>query len=243
MRKLNFSTPAVFFLINTFLFHYSYAQTSVPDSSSGYYINAVSYFENQIGANSHLFIGKEFNDYDLHVKGNPFFGFNQMQKSELFYDGTLYKNVPLLFDIVGQQLVINSYNEDYKIALISEKVKYFVIGGHRFENFLLDENANNIYNFYEILFANSIEVLAKRIKRIKNGLRAEDPASFVEQDELFIKKNNYLYPVYNKKTVMQALRDKKEIVQAFIRKHSLKFKRNIENDLKITAAYYATISH
>ncbi len=100
MRKLNFITSAIFLLINTFLFKYSHAQTSVLGSSSEAYINAVTYFKDQIAADSHLYIGKEFNDYDLHVKGNPFFYFNQMQKSEVFYDGTWYKNVPLLITSV-----------------------------------------------------------------------------------------------------------------------------------------------
>ena len=82
-----------------------------------------------------------------------------------------------LFDIVRQEIVINRYNQNVRIKLLNEKVKYFTLAGHRFENITLaegkDENISN--GIYDIVFDNKTRVLVKRFKRIKNPIKAEDP--------------------------------------------------------------------
>ena len=75
------------------------------------------------------------------------------------------------------------------IKLLNEKIKYFTFDGHRFENIFSSEGRDgNITNtFYDIMFNGKACVLVKRIKHIKNGIKAEDPTSFVEQDELYVR--------------------------------------------------------
>ena len=126
-----------------------------------------------------------------------------MQNGTVFYDGTLYENVPLLYDIVSQEIVINRYNSDERMKLLNEKIKHFTFDGYRFENIFSvegkDENVSS--TIYEIMSEGRAGVLAKRIKRIKNGLKAEDPTSFVEEDELYIRKGKNLYAIDSKNPV------------------------------------------
>ena len=52
---------------------------------------ALEYFQNNIGADSHLYTGKGYTWYNKSgIKGHPFFISGQMQSSEVLYDGTLY---------------------------------------------------------------------------------------------------------------------------------------------------------
>src|SRR5665811_375840 len=199
---------------------------------------------NQIQEDAQLYTGKEFIKYSVNIKGYPFFETDQMQTASIFYDGTLYENVPLLYDVVAQEIVINRYNSDERIRLLNEKIKYFIFDGHRFENIFSvegrDENVTNI--FYDIMFTGKASVLVKRIKHIKSAIRAEDPTSFVEEDELYVRNGNNLYAIDGKNSTLQAFGDKKNEVKNFIKKNKFRFKKNMEKELVMTAEYYSTLN-
>jgi hypothetical protein len=220
------------------------AQTSAIQIEPDSFINAKTFFQNEIKEDAHLYTGKEFIKYSVNIKGHPFFETDQMQNGTVFYDGTLYENVPLLYDIVSQEIVINRYNNDERMKLLNEKIKYFTFDGYRFENIFSvegkDENVSS--TIYEIMSEGRAGVLAKRIKRIKNGLKAEDPTSFVEEDELYIRNGKNLYAIDNKNSILQAFSDKKDFVKIFIRKNKFRFKKNIEKELIMTAEYYSTLN-
>jgi hypothetical protein len=236
--------PAAFiFLVLVFPVNKIAAQTlvfqNVPDS----FTNARAFFQNQVKENAHLYTGKEFINYSVNIKGYPFFETDQMQTGSVFYDGTLYENIPLLYDIVAQEVIINRYNSDERIRLLNEKIKYFIFDGHRFENiFSAEGRGENITNtFYDIMSTGKASVLVKRIKHIKNGIRAEDPTSFVEEDELYVRNGNNLYAIDGKSSALQAFGDKRDMIKIFIRKNKFRFKKNMEKELALTAEYYSTL--
>jgi len=236
--------PALILLAIIFSFNKTTAQTSSLQSIPDSFINVKEFFQNEIKEDVHLYTGKEFIKYSVNIKGHPFFETDQMQNGTIFYDGTLYENVPLLYDIVSQEIVINRYNSDERMKLLNEKIKYFTFDGYRFENIFSvegkDENVSS--TIYEIMSEGRAGVLAKRIKRIKNGLKAEDPTSFVEEDELYVHNGKNLYAIDNKNSILQAFSDKKDFVKAFIRKNKFRFKKNIEKELIMTAEYYSTLN-
>lgn len=208
------------------------------------FLSAKLYFQNEIKENADLFTGKEYYKYESGIKGFPFFMTELMQNADIFYEGTLYKNVPLLYDIVRQVVVIKQYQQETRIQLLGEKIKYFILGGHRFETTPPAEGEGDDISegLYDAAFTGKASVLIKRVKYVKKGLHAEDPYSFSEEDELYVKKGKSVYNVSNKKAVMQAFDDKKDLVKTFVRKNNLKFKKNIEKDLIMTAAYYSTLN-
>ncbi|HEX7458357.1 MAG TPA: hypothetical protein VF301_07980 [Ginsengibacter sp.] len=236
--------PALILLAIIFSFNKTTAQTSSLQSIPDSFINVKEFFQNEIKEDVHLYTGKEFIKYSVNIKGHPFFETDQMQNGTVFYDGTLYENVPLLYDIVSQEIVINRYNSDERMKLLNEKIKYFTFDGYRFENIFSvegkDENVSS--TIYEIMSEGRAGVLAKRIKRIKNGLKAEDPTSFVEEDELYVRNRKNLYAIDNKNSILQAFSDKKDFVKIFIRKNKFRFKKNIEKELIMTAEYYSTLN-
>ena len=229
--------------ISVFAFNKTNGQTSSPDQSASLK-NTIAYFQNEIGEDAHLYTGKEYTPYQKGIKGHPFFVPAQMQNSDIFYDGTLYTNIPLLFDIVRQEIVINRYNQNVRIKLLNEKVKYFTLGGHRFENIALTEGKDEYISngIYDIVFDGKASVLVKRFKRIKYPLKAEDPPGFVEEDAFYIRNGNSFYAVDDRSSLLQALNDKRELIKTYIRKNKFRFKKNIEKELIMTAAYYSTLN-
>ena len=236
--------PALTLLVILFPLKKTIAQTSAIQNEPDSFINAKAFFQNEIKEDAHLYTGKEFIKYSVNIKGHPFFETDQMQTGTIFYDGTLYENVPLLYDIVGQEVVINRFESEEGIRLLNDKIKYFTFDGHRFENIFSaegrDESITN--TFYDIMYSGKGSVLVRRIKLIKKSLKAEDPASFVEGDELYVRKGQNLYAIDSKNSVLQAFSDKKDAVKTFIRKNKFRFKKNTEKELIMTAEYYSTIN-
>lgn len=234
---------AFLLLIGIFVFNKTSAQT-LSSSQSPSFKNAIAYFQNEIGEDAHLYTGEEYTGYEKNIKGYPFFISPLMQNSDIFYNGSLYQNVPLLFDIVRQEIVINRYNQNFRIKLLNEKIKYFTLAGHRFENITVTEGKDeNIVNgIYDIVLNGKVSVLVKRIKLIKYPFKAEDPPGFVEEDVFCIRNGNNMYAVDNRNTLLQALNDKKELIKTYIRKNKLKFKKNMEKELIMTAVYYSTLN-
>ena len=234
------------FILLTIIFpsNKTVAQTSGNQSQPDSFITAKAYFQNETGEDAHLYTGKEFINYSVNIKGHPFFETDQMQNGDIFYDGTLYENILMLYDIAAQEVIINRYKQDERIRLLNEKIKYFTFDGHRFENiFSVEGKDENITNtFFDIMYNGKAGILVKRIKRIKNGIKAEDPTSFVEEDELYVRNGKNLYAIDGRNSTLQAFSDKKDPIKTFIRKNKLKFKKNIEKDLIMTAEYYSTLN-
>ncbi|MEJ7677071.1 MAG: hypothetical protein WKG06_04175 [Segetibacter sp.] len=231
------------FIVVLFIFPFNITKGQSPDTANkSSFLSVKNYFKNEIKEDTHLYTGKEYYKYEAGITGFPFFVTNQMRTGDIFYEGTLYKDVPVLYDIVRQVLVINKYLQETRIQLLTEKIKYFIIDGHRFEIISPVEGEVGNKGLYDVAFTGKVSVLVKRVKSIKSGQRAEDPNLFREEDEYYLKKGKSVYNVSNKKDVLQAFDDKKDIVKIFIRKNNLKFKKDIEKDLITTAAYYSTLN-
>src|ERR1035437_5788577 len=229
-------------LTNIFAFNKTNGQT-LSSSEPSSFKNIKAYFKNEIGENVHLYSGKEYTGYERNIKGDPFFVSSEMQNSDIFYNGTLYENVPLLFDIVRQEIVINRYNQNFRIKLLNEKIKYFTLSGHKFENIpVTEKDGNTGYGIYDMAFDGKASLLVKRFKRIVNGLKAEDQPRFVQEDEFFIRNSNSFYAVDDRSSLLLALNDKKELIKTYIRKNKFRFKKNIEKEFILTTAYYSTLN-
>lgn len=218
------------------------AQEEYPNQSPAYK-NIKAYYEKEIGGDSHLFTGKEYPPYKSGIQGSQFFISPQMQNSTIFYDGAVYEDVPLLFDQVRQVVVINRYEDNTRIKLLNEKIKYFIISGHRFENIILSEgNIEDINSgFYDIIFSGRASAMVSRIKKVEMTLNPEDPPKFTERDKIFIRNRNIFFPVDNTASIIRALNNKKDLVRTFIRKNKFRFKKNTEEELVKTVTYYETL--
>jgi hypothetical protein len=239
-----FRTIFILLLLPSFLFSTTFGQLNSPVDSVSSFSNTIAFFQQTVGPDVHLFTGKEYVNYPAGIKSHPFFETDQMRYNEIFYDGSFYTSIPMLYDIVKQELIIDRPGKDVPMQLVSEKIKYFSQGGHKFQNMptVIGKEEVSTSTIYEIILDGDVGVLAKRIKNIKKGMRPEDPSFFGEEDEFFIRNNKTLYPVSNKNDVLQAFSNKKAQVKSFIRKNSFKFKKKIEQELVATTTFYVKLN-
>lgn len=219
------------------------AQPVLDSANSSAYNNTNTYFKNEIGDKSLLYIGKEYPPYRSGIQGTQFFLSPQMQNGTIFYDHVLFENVPFLFDLVRHDVVINRFEDNTRMKLISEKIGYFIIADHRFENLKFRGSDTQEFenDFFDVVFDGKADVLVDRIKKIEMTLSPEDPPRFNERDKFFIRNDRGIYPIDDTKSVLKALSDKKDQVKTFIRKNKFKFKGNAEEEIVKIAAYYESL--
>ena len=90
------------------------------------------YVRARINPDSRLFNGREYIRNGTPAKGSPFFESDSLQLGSLSYDGILYRDIALEYDMISDELIIHNFAGDALISLTPEKITFFSIAGHRF---------------------------------------------------------------------------------------------------------------
>ena len=224
------------------LFFYSgtiHAQNSY-DSA---YIKAVAVYTKAIGVNAHLYNGSEYIDYDHRITGNPFFGDLYFTSGSIVFDGILYTDVKMFYDILNDDVVIKNYN-DTALLLAKNKISSFTFAGHYFIRVSADSSDAEIKSgFYEVLYDGRTKLFAKRKKEITEKIALQySESSFTEHNDYYILKNDIFYPANDKGSALNVMKNKKSELTKFIHQNKLKFKKTLEFSLIKTVAYYDSLN-
>jgi hypothetical protein len=151
--------------------------------------NTINVYKQTVAENSSLFNGTEYIGYVARPAGHPFFETQRMELANVYYDGVLFRDIPLLYDLVNDQLIIDNYAKTQRIILNSEKVSFFEVGNHFFIRPQTDSSTGNAPGgFYERLYNGKTKVLVKRKKQI-NSISSSDGIreSYDQYNYYFIK--------------------------------------------------------
>ncbi len=211
------------------------------------YYNALQVYHKYLTPETGLYRGSEYVQYAYSLKeGHPYFDDGHMQKGAVLYNGILYENIPLLYDLVKEQVVIDDSYNNYTIFLINGQVDYFTIKAHLFIYFrdTLNPSAPR-RGFYEQLYQDRIALYKKEKKVIQEDLSSGKLERNIEASaSYYLKKGTAWYAVNNKKSLLAALDDRRREAKKFIRKNGLNVRRDKENTLlKVTAWYNGEISN
>jgi hypothetical protein len=163
-----------------------------------------------------------------------------VQQGTLLYDGVLYYDTPLLYEMVQQTIVIERYQKT-RIKLHAEKILEFSIGNHRFKR-VTDTNSVAVVEngFYEILFTQKeLEVLARRHKEVRRTFSPEDPNVFTEFATYLLYKENKYYIIESESALLQALSKKRNATRKFLRENRLSFKKAPSETIVRAVQFYA----
>ena len=200
-------------------------------------------------ANSQLFSGPEYVDYSLryHVReGHQFFLTTEIQPGVANYNNHNFNNLQLQYDLVLDQVILHQPGSPLMLRFIDENVRSFAVGGHHFTRLVADSTSNNVIRtgYYEVLLDSTVQVLAKRTKRLQEHIVLPNVnVEFTATDNLFIKRAGRYYPVAGKSSVTRLFADHGKEIQHFIQEHGLKFRKaSRETDIVALAAYYCSLS-
>ncbi|MBB3054381.1 hypothetical protein [Mucilaginibacter gotjawali] len=225
---------------------------SQPDSDSVIYkqsvFNLASRFDHAIGEESWLYNGYSFRGYDAGIKGTPFLeDATGWRNGSVTYDGETYQNVPMLYDINADHLIVLLDNHSSPYRLVSDKIASFDLMTRHFIR-IQDNSGGLKTGFYEQLYGGRSTVLNKWEKTINTSRGGSGMERiFVpinDNKEYYIKKGDKYYSVGDASlgTVLDFFKDKKKELKQYIRDNKIKF--NSLHDLALVniVTYYDQIT-
>jgi hypothetical protein len=212
------------------------------------YTTALTLYHHYLVPETGLYKGNEYADYaHLLRDGHPFYGEYKFKPGSVLYHGILYRQVPILYDLVYDQVIIGDYDQIFKIILTTPLVDSFTIEDHSFVH-LKDSVTRGMpkVGFYEILYTGHITLLKKETKQIQEDLSSGDHAQHYiagTDSAYFLKIGNGYYPVNHNKSLLEVLKDRKKELRHFIRSNNLSMRKDRENTLIKVAAWYDSSPH
>jgi hypothetical protein len=208
------------------------------------YNNALSIYHAYLKPEPGLYRGNRYMEYAFQLsEGHPFYGDGKAHNGSAVYDGILYEDLNVWYDMVKDQVIIPSPFGAYKLFLINSKVDYFTIEDHRFLRLRDSLNPTAPRNgFYEQLHNGRITLLKKNRKFIREDLQVTGVRRYIDSTlSFYIKRGDNYYSVSNKRTLAHAFQDKNKELKKFIRQNHLNTRRDLEYTLIKVAAWYDTL--
>lgn len=195
-------------------------------------------YEKWMGGQSHLYNGVDRKAYPGSIEFLPFYA-PDWEDGSVFYDQELYVNVPLMYDLISDKLIVSHYYTHSEIELINKKVDWFSILDHTFIHLGNDPSEGIGDGFYELLYDGNVKLFTKRKKIIEEQIVANKLELEVNAiNQYFIYKDGNYFQVKKQSSALAALSDKKKELQVFSKKNNLDFRRRTELSLVQLVRYY-----
>jgi hypothetical protein len=219
----------------------------------------VSIAQKQLGSNLRLFTGAEYIRNGQHAQGYPFFLSDQPLDGSLLYDGAYYDHTPLQFDLVTGDIVTPDAAAGASISLVKEKLPRFSLAGHPFVRLPMADDSDRTMSpgYYELLEDGPslledgttlpkngpILLVARHEKKLVFPTNSEDPVKYLSFDSYFIRLDGRYTRVEGRRSLLNILADKKDLLKKFIRQHDLNFNKDLEKALQQSIHYYTQLKN
>lgn len=190
------------------------------------------------GQNLSIYNGIQHTGYLPSIKGSAYFKSDAWQKGAVTYDGILYKDALLKYDMVKDELIVQHPGSFLGVTLFSPRVDQFCFLNSQF--IYIDKTAASIpEGFYEQLVRGDVNLLVKRKEIIEEKIIfSELNREFLRQDQYYVQKDGKYYAIKNEKALLNLLDEKKQEIQKYLKKNKIKFKRNPEHTLLTIAEQF-----
>lgn len=217
---------------------YTIAQLPVANTTTSSI--AITGYYQALGEQAPIYNGEEYIPLNIILReGHVFFGSDIFTKGSIWFDGMFFQDVPLLYDILKDRIIVQHYSHRYKINLASEKVGYFTLQGHQFVHLAADADGLIKDGFYESLYSGKTMLFAKRTKTISEDHSATEINNIVsEQSERYIKKDGRYYRIKNLHTFLDIFKSNRKEIQQHLNKNKIKYKNNPELAMIMAIEFY-----
>ena len=231
----------LFYVLLIYIFSQNVKAQSVDDSTFNKSTsNMIDVYYQALDEQSPLYNGREYVEYPFtFLEGHPFFGSAVWVNGNINFDGMTFHEVPMVYDIIKDQVVILDFRKVFKITLPADKIQQFTISGHTFIRLLHDSSNQIKTGFYDQLYNGKIGLFAKREKKIyEKYLDLHTNNVAYEHNTYYIKKEGIYYMIKNKRTMLNILKSKKKEIQQYLRKNGIQFINNKEKAIIMAVEYY-----
>lgn len=209
--------------------------------------NTIQVYHQFIKFPTALYNGREYLEYyhTIH-EGHPFFHAVPFGKGSVIYDDILYENVYLKYDIVRDQVLIKEPSGIFSLILFPDKLGYFTVHGGTFIRVVNNGTDNALATgMYQQLWNGTYATLLKKEKKTiqTNVSQLEGVRNYIDSSvNYYIQTADGYHAVSTQRGILGILKDKKNELQAYIRKNKLKFRKDeLEGSLLSTVTFYNSL--
>jgi hypothetical protein len=203
-----------------------------------------SWYDLQTGIeNSTLFRGIEYVETDRMInEKHKFFKSKDFKIGAVTYNGQIFYNVPLKYNIYNDLLLVSFYQgqRNFVFSLISNKVNQFQISDHLFRYFKSDNNSD-IAGFYEVINEDGeFKIYKKHLqnrKEVRDRSIAYSEFSSVDPDYVFQFQNDF-FELGNRRDLFSEFPAFKSKIRGFYNKYKEQshdkpdiFMKNLANEM------------
>jgi hypothetical protein len=203
---------------------------------------AKAVYEKQTAGEGPLFNGVQYKEWAQHNSddGQPYYLSDDWIDGSIYYDGAQFENVPMMYDLVRDQMIIDQPLSHFKMQLIKGKVMSFTLNDHQFVHLFTDSTVTLIKpGFYELLYNGKVKVYAKYKKRWSERFESNIVRQvYDEKIEYFIFKDNAYYSVKGKHSVLKVFSNKKVMLRKYLNKNKVNFTREPALAIAQAAKFY-----
>jgi hypothetical protein len=175
-----------------------------------------------------IYNGRQFIGYSNKIEGFPYFLHSDWQAGSVKFEGIWYHDLPLMYDTYQDQVIVRS-PKGFPFILINERVQEFKLAGQLFIR--ITENGKNSVQtgFYQQLVSGKAVVFAKRQKMLDEKIDGtEIEKKFRAADRYFLFINGEYHSIHKQRDLFDAMSEKRQAFQEYLKKEGLKFKNNPE---------------
>lgn len=185
-----------------------------------------------------LYNGRQFYGYASSIQGHAYYLSNTWNPGFVLFDGLLYRDKELMYDIYRDELIIK-HPKGIHVILFRERVQQFNLAGQFFVYIEKNSEAGIRNGFYQQLTDGKATAYVKRVKILEekiDGLVLE--RKFLPADQFFILKDKIYQPVKKQKDLLKILKDKRQELSQYKSRQKIKYKENPEQFIVRMTAYY-----
>ncbi|MFL5786448.1 MAG: hypothetical protein ACJ748_00215 [Flavisolibacter sp.] len=200
---------------------------------------AVQEYNNSIGLSSSLYNGIIHKGYVPGLTGIPYLSSKDWLPGVVFFEGILYNDVNLKYDMVKDQLILKR-PDGFGIELFSPRIKYFSVAGHSFYYFPANavNKSSPAEGFYDQLETGKLTLYVKREKKILEIITNAVEHRIVETDKYYILKDGKYHFIKKFKSLLDLIPEKRKDIRSYMRKQNIRYKDDPEFALKKVVAFY-----
>ena len=192
---------------------------------------------------SRLYNGPEHIPYAPSLEGHAYFLDKLIHKGTVVYDGMIYNDVKMQYDLIRDNLVIVHFDGFFRMNLVTEKVKEFSFNDHHYVR-LERDSANGLpfaTGFYDKLYSGKLMVLAKRTKRIEETVTDKVIQKVTEKNFYYVYNGKEYNHVRSFKSLLSNVKDRSKEVRQYLRKSKIRYRKDRENAIVKAIEYYDSL--
>jgi hypothetical protein len=200
----------------------------------------IDYFNTSIAEQSEIYNGARYELYPPANKGTFYFkDKNYCIPSLIRYNGTWFKNIPVLYDVHNDAMI--SVNGNNLFVLDAERTTDIYLLEHHFIYLNTKSPDDLTPGFYDLLYDGKSQVLVKRTKLIDESKSTE--IVYEDKAAIYVKKDNKYLPVSSKGALMDIFKNKSKELNQYLKSNKIKYNKDEEGAVARLASYYDQISN